>query len=245
MAKTTALADDPTVVQRILDHIDHKTTDLGETAWREPVEHYRSEARFAAERDLLRRYPSAFCPSAALPDAGSWVARVAAGTPLVAVRGGDGRVRAFRNACRHRGTQLVEGSGCEKALVCRYHGWTYGLDGALRHVPDAHGFPGLDKNTRGLVPVIAVEREGLVFVVQEEPRVVDASLDDLPPLVPSRFRLVGSLEQEVEVNWKIFAEGFLEGYHIRPRSAPPTASSRTCTTSSRTSCWRRSPAASS
>lgn len=208
----TLLADDPTVVQRLLDHIAHRTTDLGEGTWREPVEHYRCAARFAAERRLLRRLPTAFCPSAALPGPGTYVAREAAGTPLVAVRGADGRVRAFRNACRHRGTPVVEGAGCEKALVCRYHGWTYGLDGALRHVPDAHGFPGLDRATRGLVPVVTTEAHGLVFVTQGPPA---AAPEPLPPLVDARFRLLARGEQELPVNWKILAESFLEGYHIR------------------------------
>src|SRR5262245_59133608 len=101
------LADDPTVVQRILDHIDHQTTDLSEASWREPVANYRSEQRLAAEMSVLRRYPVPFCPSAALPKPGAYLARRAALTPLVAVRGNDGRVRAFRNACRHRGTQLA------------------------------------------------------------------------------------------------------------------------------------------
>ncbi len=216
METMTQLADDPTVVQRILDHIDNKTTDLGNSTWREPVEHYRSEARFAAERDLvLRRYPVAFCPSVALPQAGSYVAHDAAGTPIVAVRGSDGEVRAFRNACRHRGTQLVDGAGCEKAFVCRYHGWTYGLDGRLRHVPHEHGFPGLDKSTRGLVPVEAAELHGIVFVTQDKPRVADACLDRLPPLIAPRYRLVGTNERDVPANWKILVEGFLEGYHIR------------------------------
>jgi phenylpropionate dioxygenase-like ring-hydroxylating dioxygenase large terminal subunit len=216
----TTLADDPTVVQRILDHIDGKTTDLGESTWREPVVHYRSEARFAAERDLvLRRYPTAFCPAAALPGAGSYIARDAAGTPLVAVRGSDGQVRAFRNACRHRGTQLVDGAGCEKAFVCRYHGWTYGLDGRLRHVPHEHGFPGLDKSSRGLVPVETAELHGIVFVTQDKPPVADASLDGLPPLIAPGYRLVGTNARDVPANWKIAVESFLEGYHIRPTHA--------------------------
>jgi phenylpropionate dioxygenase-like ring-hydroxylating dioxygenase large terminal subunit len=213
---TNPLADDATVVQRILDHIDNKTTDLGPNTWREPVEHYRCEARFAAERDLvMRRYPTAYCPSAALPEAGSYVARTAAGTPILAVRGTDGRVRAFRNACRHRGTQLVDGTGCEKMFACRYHGWTYGLDGTLRHVPHEHGFPGLDKSARGLVPLQTAEAQGVVFVTQDEPALADANLDTLPPLIPAQFRLVGSAELEIPANWKILVEGFLEGYHIR------------------------------
>src|SRR5438128_7868331 len=190
VATMDVLADDRSVIQRILDHIDNDTTDVSETVWREPVEHYRSPERFAAELALvLRRFPTPFCPSAALPGTGSFVARDAAGIPILAVRGNDGRVRAFRTACRHRGTQLVDGSGCEKAFVCPYHGWTYGLDGALRHVPHEHGFPGLEKSTRGLVPVEAAERRGLVFVTQDAAR---ARLDELPPLIPSDRRLFGT-----------------------------------------------------
>lgn len=219
MSTTPPLADDPAVVQRILDHIDHRTTDLGEQTWREPVEHYRSATRFAAERAVLRRHAVPFCPSAALPEVGSYVAREAGGTPLVAVRGRDCVVRAFRNACRHRGTQLATGAGCERALVCRYHGWTYELDGRLRHVPDEHGFPGLDKATRGLVPVETAERHGLVFVRQDGPPITDVDLGGIPSLVAPAYRLLGSDARDVPANWKIAVEGFLEGYHIRSTHA--------------------------
>jgi phenylpropionate dioxygenase-like ring-hydroxylating dioxygenase large terminal subunit len=210
-----SLLDDQSVAQRILDHIDNQTTDLSESSWREPVENYRSKPRFEAELSLiLRRYPTPFCPSAALAESGSYVARQAATTPILAVRGDDGRVRAFRNACRHRGMQLADGSGCSKAFVCRYHGWTYALDGCLRHVPQEHGFPSLDKSVRGLIPLEAVERCGMVFVVQNEPG-IEANLDDLPELLSPAHRLVATTDLDVESNWKILAEGFLEGYHIR------------------------------
>jgi phenylpropionate dioxygenase-like ring-hydroxylating dioxygenase large terminal subunit len=211
---TTTVADDAEVVRRIFAHIDGKTTDLGEP-WREPVANYRSEERLAAERRVMRRTPVPFCPSAALPEAGSYVARTAAGTPLLAVRGSDGAVRVFRNACRHRGSELVSGAGCKKAFVCRYHGWTYGLDGALRHVPHEEGFPDLERASRGLVPVASREVSGLVFVTQEEPALSNAALDAFPPLVPSGHQLLGVQEYETPANWKIFCEGFLEGYHIR------------------------------
>ena len=212
----TTLLDDHAVVQRILDHIDHKTTDLSADIWREPVENYRSCERFAAERDLvLRRYPTVFCPSAALPTAASYVARDAAGTPIVAARGDDGQVRAFRNVCRHRGTQLVEGAGCKKAFSCRYHGWTYALDGRLRHVPHEEGFPGLDKSSHGLVPLDTVEHDGLVFVTQGTPYVADVELPDLAGLLPPAMRLLQTTELEIAANWKILMEGFLEGYHIK------------------------------
>jgi len=212
----TTLSDDPGVVQRILDHIDRRTTDLSESTWREPVASYVSAERYAAElTKVLRRYPTPFCPSAALSGAGSYVARSAAGTPLLAVRGNDGRARVFRNACRHRGTQLASGAGCEKAFMCRYHGWTYDLDGGLRYVPHEHGFPGLDKSQRGLVPVEAVERRGIVFVTQEQPAIAGAAIDQLPELIPPDLELVRTTEIEIPANWKILVEGFLEGYHIR------------------------------
>src|SRR5262245_40366611 len=97
--------DDQSVAQRVLDHIQRRTTDAGSEVWKEPVANYRSEIRLAEELALLRRMPVAFCPSAALPEKGSYLAREAAGVPIIAARGNDGVVRAFRNACRHRGTQ--------------------------------------------------------------------------------------------------------------------------------------------
>src|SRR4051794_9021777 len=105
-ATMTRLLDDAAVVQRILDHIDRRTTDVGEGVWREPIAHYRSADRFAVELDLLRDGTTAFCPSAALSDPGSFLARDAAGTPVLAVRGADGVARAFRNSCRHRGARI-------------------------------------------------------------------------------------------------------------------------------------------
>jgi phenylpropionate dioxygenase-like ring-hydroxylating dioxygenase large terminal subunit len=203
---------DQAVAARVLDHIEHGTTDAGTDVWREPVANYRSPERFEREvSQVLRRFPAPFCPSASLPDKGSYVARDRAGVPIVVVRGQDGKVRAFRNACRHRGMRLADGSGCANAFMCRYHGWTYGLDGALRHVPHEQGFPGLDKQSHGLVPVRAEERAGLVFVTQEGAN----ALGDLPDLISDDQILYATTEREIQANWKIFLEGFLEGYHIR------------------------------
>ena len=207
------LLSDAAVIARLLDHIDNKTTDVGTEVWREPTQNYMSRERLDAEIAVMRRRPVVVCPSAALPQAGSYVAREVAGTPLVAVRGKDGRVRVFRNACRHRGVAIATGSGCAKALVCPYHAWTYGLDGELIHVPHADGFPGLDQGKRGLVPVSCAESHGLVFASQDA--AIGDQLANLPPLIPESHRLIEAGELVVEANWKIFLESFLEGYHIR------------------------------
>ena len=110
--------DDQSVAQRVLDHIANGTTDIGGEVWREPVANYQSKERLVAEIErVLRRSPTPFCPAAALPEVGSYIARDAAGTPTVVVRGGDGKVRAFtgsrevrrRNACLASGGRLAEG----------------------------------------------------------------------------------------------------------------------------------------
>jgi len=220
------VADDVEIVRRILAHIDAGTTDEGAT-WREPVENYLNPGRFAEELRLLRAMPSVFVPSAAIPKPGDHVERVAFGVPLFAVRGRDQRARVFRNSCRHRGFALVEGAGCSQAFVCRYHGWTYRLDGSLSHVPHADAFPGLDMSSRGLVEVASHEVDGLIVIgaldsggAGSQDGVDDAMawlMDGSPwrdKVLPAE-RLVFVESTLRAMNWKVLAEQFLEGYHIR------------------------------
>lgn len=203
---------DELAIERIFEHIDNGTTDLGDTIWREPVEHYFSQERFDAEIALLRRMPVPFCPSAALTEPGSFIARTAAGTPLLVARGKDNKVRAFINACRHRGMQVATGEGCANAFSCPYHAWTYNLEGELRAIPGRDGFGDLDAAEHGLVEVSSIERGGLVYVCQEGE--IDEShefLDYMPS--GQTFFQTGVLEDEA--NWKILNETLQEGYHIK------------------------------
>ena len=210
----TSLLDETALAERIFEHIDAGTTDLGDTVWREPVSHYLSQERFEAECALIRRFPTPFCPSAALPEQGSYVARMAAGNPIVVTRDGDGSVRAFINACRHRGMQVAEGNGCAKALSCPYHGWTYGLDGTLKGIPGQSGFPELDREQHGLKAVAAIEQGGIIYVQQEgniDPRRLTHALDYFSPNQPL-------FDQKVltdSANWKLLYETLMEGYHIK------------------------------
>ncbi len=222
----SVLADDVEIARRILAHIDAGTTDEG-AAWREPVENYLNPNRFVEELRLLRGMPSVFVPSAAIRNPGDHVQRAAFGVTLFAVRGRDERARVFRNACRHRGFALVEDAGCSHALVCRYHGWTYRLDGSLSHVPHADAFPDLDMSTRGLVEVASREVDGLIVIGaldsgdagrQAWADEAMAELADGSPwrdkLVPAQ-RLVYVDSTPRAMNWKVLVEQFLEGYHIR------------------------------
>lgn len=210
----TTLLNDQDIIERIFEHIDNKTTDLGDTLWREPVAHYSCPQHYDDEMALLRRQPVVFCPSAALPEIGSYTARTSIGTPLVAVRGADGQVRAFINSCRHRGMQVVEGSGCSKALICPYHAWTYGLDGQLKNIPGQQGFPGLDTEQHSLVEISALEHGGLVYVNQKA-SVTAAMLEHTPSFFSAEQRLFDQVDFSDEANWKLIAETSMEGYHIK------------------------------
>lgn len=211
----TLVLNDAEVAARILDHAANGTTDLGADVWREPVANYRSPDRLRAEIERVLRATSVpFCPSAALPEIGSFVARDAAGIPVLVVRGRDGIARAFQNVCRHRGMTIAAGSGCAKVFTCGYHGWAYGLDGKLNHVPDDYGFPGLDKATHGLVPIGCRERFGLVFV-NTSVRGETCEVDELPQLIGDDQILLSSSERVTDANWKLVLEGLIEGYHIK------------------------------
>lgn len=210
----TQLMSDAEVIDRVFAHIDSKSTDMGDRVWQEPTESYRSQERFDREIELFRRLPMVFCPSAALPENGSYIARTASATPLVVVRGDDGVVRAFHNSCRHRGMAVAEGSGKLRSFVCRYHAWAYGLDGHLKYIPGAEGFPDFDKEQHGLVQVHAEERNGLVFVTQKEP-VSSGALGELPDLIQPNQRVFNESTLTDEANWKLLMETSMEGYHIK------------------------------
>ena len=215
MIDSKHLLNDDQAIDRIFTHIDNGTTDLGDTIWKEPVENYYSLERFNAEIALLRKLPIAYCPSAALPQNGSYIARNASKTPLLVVRGEDGEVRAFINACRHRGMQVANGSGCKKkAFVCPYHAWTYSLEGKLKRIPGEEGFPDLNKDDHGLVEVSAIEKGGIVYV-QQDGQIDINSLEKCLNYFTDDQEMFQQGEVTDKANWKLLTETLLEGYHIK------------------------------
>jgi len=138
--------------------------------------------------------------------------------PIAVIRGRDGALRAFLNSCRHRGALLLDGHGDCTAVVCPYHAWSYGLDGALIAAPGMDRAAGFDRRGNGLVPVRLEAWGGFAFVNAdaEAPGLLD-SLGDLPEvLAPYRFaemKCVRRAEFDVACNWKLLAENAMEEYH--------------------------------
>ena len=155
-----------------------------------------------------------------LRQAGSYLTAQAGTQPVLVVRDDAGDVRAYRNVCRHRGSRLLAGEGtCKKAIRCRYHGWTYRLDGTLVGMPEARSFSKVDKGDFGLFGVRAEVLCGLVFVNLDPDATPLAELvGDLPerlaPYGIERLERFDPTTSAQPVNWKIVADNYLEGYHV-------------------------------
>jgi phenylpropionate dioxygenase-like ring-hydroxylating dioxygenase large terminal subunit len=109
---------------------------------------------------------------------------------IMVLRDMSGTIRAFHNVCRHRAARLLEGSGsCPGAVTCRYHGWTYTLEGALRGLPVRESFPSLDRSAYGLLPVRMEIFASFVFVclAGEPPSVASMWGDMAADFIPYQF----------------------------------------------------------
>ena len=95
---------------------------------------------------------------------GDYFTRSLVGVSLIIMRGQDNKVRAFVNACRHRGTKLLEGKGQCATVVCPYHGWAYNADGSLRSFNAMGEAKNLDPRDYGLVEVKLDTFHGFIFV---------------------------------------------------------------------------------
>lgn len=165
-----------------------------------------------------------------LPVPGSYLTAQAGDQPVLVVRDEDGGLRAFRNVCRHRGSRLLAGAGtAKKAIRCRYHGWTYRLDGSLVGVPEARTYEGLDKSCLGLHPARVEAFEGLVFVNLDldapalgerlaglRERLAPYGIADLERFGPYTAGDDGDSPRahSQPANWKVVVDNYLEGYHV-------------------------------
>jgi choline monooxygenase len=152
---------------------------------------------------------------------GEYVATVAAGFPLIVVRGEGGTIRAFHNVCRHRAGPLADdGHGrCEGQLVCRYHGWRYALDGRLASARDFGPASGFDPRDYALVPLQCESWRGFVFVNMD--LAAGPLTEAIAPLIAktanldwSTLRFERRTTHDIGCNWKTYVENYLEGYHI-------------------------------
>jgi phenylpropionate dioxygenase-like ring-hydroxylating dioxygenase large terminal subunit len=213
------------LLRRLLQYVDSKTTAMADAPWYNDVSVYSSPDHLAREQEVLfraRPLLMGFASDWAAP--GAFRTDDYAGVPILIARGADGKLRAFLNVCRHRGAKVAAGCGNARLFVCPYHAWTYDLAGRVRGIPDERCFAGVREERPSLTPLPLCERYGLVWVIPTPARAgteyfdIDPYLAGLGPELGSYgFESWSFYDKRVvpeTMNWKILVDTFNEGYHI-------------------------------
>jgi choline monooxygenase len=200
-------------------------------------EAYTSDEFFAVERERVfaSSWVAVGC-TAQLRRPGQVLVADVAGRSLFVIRTQGGRLRAFYNVCRHRGTRLLESDECEvkRFIRCPYHSWAYDHDGNCVGTPlftgseippdqqgifDMEHVKGFDKADYGLLPVAVDSWGPLVFVnLSQDPDPLLDQLGDLPQRTSgyrlSELELARVKRYQIKANYKLVAENFMEYYHL-------------------------------
>ena len=186
-----------------------------------PWSWYTDPAVLQLERErIFRRSWQYVGHTGDVPEPGSFFATSVGDVPVVIVRDREDELRAFLNVCRHRGSIVCEGSGRRETLQCPYHAWTYGLDGRLMTAPRANREGGIETAELSLHQLRLDTWGPLLFVNPDvDAEAVEQVLDGIPERIADAGIELGALrflqrsESELDCNWKISAENFLECYH--------------------------------
>ncbi len=186
-----------------------------------PTRWYGDRAIFAAELEHIHRRAWHFAThSGLLREPGSVFVRRIAGVPILLVRDERGEVRGFLNICRHRGHPVVIENGSRRTLQCPYHGWSYELDGSLRHAPRSRTDPTFPATELGLTPLQTHVWGPMIWVnLDRAAPPFERWIEGMPELVASRglrvedHALGFENEWEIDANWKVFQDNTIECYH--------------------------------
>jgi choline monooxygenase len=137
---------------------------------------------------------------------------------IVVLHDGKG-LRGFHNICLHRAGPVAEGCGKRNTLQCRYHGWTYRLDGSLLRAPEMEATAGFDAEAMRLLPIQVASWGPLVFAnLDLKAPALEHYLDGIPErtarFAPDAMRFVLRKSWTVACNWKVYVDNYLEGYHL-------------------------------
>lgn len=157
-----------------------------------------------------------------IPQPGDFFLSRAGHVPVVVIRDESGGINAFVNVCAHRGHEVVlEPAGRARTFQCRYHGWTYGLDGALKAAPHSGTDPNIAKSNICL-PTIRVATLGSFIFLNPDPtgspvddifgkwlEILEATYSNLEEVLKPSLRR----EYAIDANWKVVVDNFNECYH--------------------------------
>ncbi|ABD25641.1 Rieske (2Fe-2S) protein [Novosphingobium aromaticivorans DSM 12444] len=206
--------------RHMLERLEKGTITPAPARTSRPSSIYTDEALFGREKErIFRKAPLMLAASCELRRAGDYKAMDVAGVPVLLVRGQDGTVRTFLNACTHRAAKLAHGCGHAARLTCPYHAWSFRLDGALLAVASRGVFGEVDAEESRLVSFPTTERAGLIWAVLDP----DAS-PDFDAFLGGFDKLIAQFGFEnwhhfesrslPGANWKLAFDAHLEFYHL-------------------------------
>ncbi len=208
--------------RRLLERVNSNSYDTADSAMRVDTQVFTCPSHAANEvKHFFRDTPQVvgFSGEVASPD--DYVTRQVLDVPLLITRDQSGKLRAFVNACAHKGARVAEGVGNRSKLVCRFHGWSYNSDGSLHARPQGHCF---EKTTEhcNLTEVPVSERSGLI-VVSIHPGGSQQRVEQFLQSIESQFagfefgsrRFVDERRLTVRANWKLVTGLSMESYHFR------------------------------
>lgn len=211
-------ADTRPVPESLLDH-SYEPQGMADV----PKSRYTSPEFAALEAEFMwtRTWQMA-CHLDEVREVGDHVVYDVAGQSLLVVRSGPDTVRAYHNACLHRGTKLRTEGGRLDGFRCPFHGWRWNLDGELTTLPAGWDFPHVESTTeRSCLPEAKVATfAGWVFVNMDPDampfeeyaaKLVEHFGRDFA--IADRYVAFHAVK-EVPANWKIVMEAFGEGYHV-------------------------------
>lgn len=156
-----------------------------------------------------------------LPNVGDWKVYQIFDQSYIIVRGKDGQLRGFVNACRHRGNMLCKGTGnAKRGFLCQYHLWSYDLEGKLRGILREEFAGEIDKDENSLVQVPVDTFAGFIFISPDPNAVPLADFlgnevaQLLAPYHLDEMVTVMNVREPLDCNWKVVMDAFEEGYHI-------------------------------
>ncbi|KAI9927261.1 hypothetical protein MW887_003648 [Aspergillus wentii] len=192
-----------------------------------PASWYTSQEMYELERRAIFSKRWIFLThNSRLKETGDWLRYEMAGFDFIVIRDRQGNINAFHNTCRHRAYPVIEkhGQGNAKIVACRYHGWSYGLNGKLAKAPGYQELEGFDKEQNGLFGIhVKVDVNGFIWVNMDSKETPEVSWEEHFKDVDRQdrykaynfndYHLDHTYELDGKYNWKILADNFNECYH--------------------------------
>jgi phenylpropionate dioxygenase-like ring-hydroxylating dioxygenase large terminal subunit len=160
------------------------------------------------------------CREDDIPEIGDYHLYKIAHLEYIIVRTGEREFKAHVNACLHRGRRLRDQDGKKaKDFRCPYHGWKWGIDGALQELTTEWDFPGVREDVCKLPEAKVATWGGFIFI---NPDKNAGSLEEHmgPEMIAhyKKYKLENRYKHAhvmrvVRANWKLVMEAFLEAYH--------------------------------